>query len=205
MSDVNRALAQVADIRAQLAASTRFRGIAPGLNVATGILALAVACVQSFLPHLLPREGTGYVAVWAAVLIASGVVVGVETLSRARRLHGAMAGALIRSTLGKILPFAAAATVITGVICTLSPETVWALPGLWLILIGLVGFSALSGMPRAIIWAATWYFLTGTLVLALGAWWEAPSPWMMGIPLFVGQCCVAIIFNRASRGSGIRE
>lgn len=200
MNEVDRALAQIADIRAQLAASTRFKGIAPGANVLTSALSLAVATAQSIWPESLARDALQYVAVWAAVIVVSTLIVTGEAISRSRRLHGRMADAMLGAALRQILPFAEAGVIITGVICRFAPLSAWMLPGLWQILIALVGFSALTSLPRRIVWAAQWYLICGAVVLCLAGWRGSLSPWMMGVPFVVGQAGVALILH-ASAGA----
>lgn len=198
MNDIQRALSQIADIRAQVAASNRFRGIAPGANVFMGLLSLAVANAQAIWPETLARDPLRYVAVWAGVAILFTLIAATEAISRARRLHAGMADAMLGSALLQLLPFAAAGLLITVVLCSFAPGSAWMLPGLWQILIGLLGFSALPSLPPAMAWAAGWFFLCGSAVLALAGWTGTLSPWMMGVPLAVGQISVAFILYRAS-------
>ncbi len=202
MKDVDLALSEVASIRAQLAASTRFLGLAPRFNLLMGILALVVAAVQSFQV----QDHLGYIAVWAATIVASSAIAVLEAVSRARRLHGRMARAMLGVALQKGLPFGVAAVVITWAICRFSIESAWMLPGLWQILLALLGFSVLSNLPREIAWVAGWYFCCGTVVLALAGQAGSLSPWMMGIPFAVGQIAVAVILLRADEeGSGCEQ
>jgi len=197
--DVDLALSEVASIRAQLAASTRFLGLAPGFNLLMGILAFVVAAVQSFQV----QDHAGFIAVWAATIVASAGIAVLEAVSRARRLHGRMAHAMLGVALQKGLPFAVAALVITWTICSFSIESAWMLPGLWQLLLALLGFSVLSNLPREIAWVAGWYFCCGTAVLVLAGQAGTLSPWMMGIPFAVGQTAVAVILLRAEgEGSG---
>jgi hypothetical protein len=198
VTDIDRALSEIADIRAQLAASTRFRGIAPEASGLVSVLSLAVAAAQTIWPDSFAPDASHYVVVWAAVLVASGVIAAIEAVSRARRLHGRMASAMLGMALREVLPFVVAELVITVVICTFSPTNLWILPGLWLLLVGLFGFSALHSLPREMGWVAGWYFLCGTTVLALSAVSATLTPWMMGIPLGIGQASVALVFHRAS-------
>lgn len=198
MNEVEYALSQIADIRAQVAASTCFRGIAPEANALMGVLSLAVAVAQEIWPKALAQDAFHYIAVWAAVAVASMVVAATEAISRSRRLHGQMARIMLYMALRQVLPFGAAGVIITGVICKFSPASVWMLPGLWQILIGLVGFSVLSSLPRGIVWVAGWYFVCGSVVLGLAGWSGTLSPWMMGIPFGVGQAGVALVLDRAS-------
>jgi hypothetical protein len=110
-----------------------------------------------------------------------------------------MAANMLSSALRLVLPFAAAGTVISFVILRYAPATVWMLPGLWQIFIALVGFSALSNVPRMLGWVAVWYLLCGGIVLGLAGSSGTLSPWMMGIPLTVGQAAVALILSLPGR------
>jgi hypothetical protein len=197
VNEVERALSQIADIHAQFAANTRFRGIAPEANVMTCMLSLAVAAAQTIWPHALAQDPLRYITIWVAVSIASIVIISIEAISRSRRLHGEMADAMLGSAWRQTLPFGAAAAIVTAVICKFSPASAWMLPGLWQILIGLLGFSVMSSLPRAMIWVAGWYFLCGAFVLGLAGSSGTLSPWMMGIPFVAGQAAVALIFHRA--------
>ncbi len=193
MNDVERAIAEIADIRARLAASTRFRGIAPKASALTGLLALAVAIAQTLWPDTLARDALRYIAVWAGFTVASSVVVAIQAVARSRWLHGQMAGTILRSTLRLVVPFVAAGVVVTFVICQFAPGSIWILPGLWQMLIGLFGFSALPSMPRAILWPACWYLVCGAIVLGIAASSGTLSPWLMGAPFAIGQPVVALI------------
>ncbi len=195
MNDVDRALSQIADIKAHLAASTQFRGIAPGLSAFASALAVGAAAAQTIWPQTLARDPLDYITVWAGVILVSFGVVTADAISRSRRLHGPMADAMLGAALRTILPFGAAGIVITAAICTFALESVWLLPGVWLILIGLLGMSALSSLPRSIVWAAAWYFLSGAVVLWLAGPSGVLTPWMMGVPLTVGQAIVALILH----------
>lgn len=195
MKDVDLALSEVANIRAQLAASTRFMGIAPEFNLLMGILAFVVAAVQSFQV----QDDVTILAVWAVTVVASSAIAVLEAVSRERRLHGRMAHAMLSAALQKVLPFAAAAVVISWAIFKFSIESIWMLPGLWQLLISLLGFSVLSSLPREIAWVSGWYFICGAVVLALAGQSQTLSPWMMGIPIAVGQIAVALILFRANR------
>ncbi len=196
MTEVERALSEIADIRARFAASTRFDGIAPEANVLVSLLSLAAAVAQAVWPTVFAPNALHYIAVWAAVLVASSVIVTLEAISRTRRLHGRMADTMLGMALRQVLPFVLAEAVVTLAICKFSSGNVGILPGLWQILIGLLGFSVLSSLPRAFVWVAGWYFVCGTVVLGMACRSGTLTPWMMGIPLSVGQLAVAFVLYR---------
>ncbi len=203
MKEVDLALSDISSIRAQLAASTQFRGIAPGFNALMAVLVLIVALAQGLHPERWVDDGFRFVLVWAAVIGISFTVAVVEAVLRSQRLHGQLAPAMLNSALQKVLPFAMAGLVISGVIFSCSPESLWLLPGLWLLLIGLLGFSFVATLPRTIVWVAVWYFLCGAIVLMVAGSSRTLSPWMMGIPFAVGHVSVALIVGGTFGGSGV--
>ena len=81
-----------------------------------------------------------------------------------------------------------------------APETVWMLPGLWQILIGLGLFASLRFLPRSVAIAGAWYFLAGAAVLMLASETRALSSWAMGVPFGVGQLLLAAILHLALGG-----
>ncbi|WP_162806734.1 hypothetical protein [Sphingosinicella terrae] len=199
MNDVERALSQIADIHARMAASTRFRGLAPEAVAVTALLALFGSLAQLAWPEMLTGDPLRYIALWVGVACAAALVVAIESLARSRRLHGRLADRLIESALRHFVPFGAAGALITFVIVTTAPASAWLLPGLWQIIVALAGFTAGATLPRAIVWPAAWYLLCGTLVLASAGNAGHLSPWMMGVPFILGQAAVAFILHRAAQ------
>jgi hypothetical protein len=195
-------MAQLADIHARMAASTRFRGMAPAVVGATGVLALAGAALQAVPPTSAASEGGGYVLFWTAVAILASAMIALEALSRARRFHGVMAGTMIGGTLRLFLPFGAAGAIVSVAIMRVAPTTWWLLPGLWQSFVALLGFAAsMTSLPRTIAWVGGWYLLCATLVLTLAGQSGAATPWMMGVPFGIGQVLAGVLLQRAQAES----
>jgi hypothetical protein len=205
VDEVERALSQIADIHARVTASSRFRGFAPEAMAFNAVLCLGVTLAQTIWPQRLAADPVRYVAVWGATLGFATLVSTTEAISRARGLHGRMADAMLGAALKLLLPFAAAGVVVAVAICRFTAGSAWMLPGLWQILVGLAGFAAAPILPRAIQWAAGWYFICGALVFGLGARTFLLSPWMMGAPFTVGLALVAVIFHRANGDHDARK
>lgn len=204
MTDLDHALEQLAFIHERVVAGTRFQGLAPHAVAGTGVLALTVATAQTLSPGRFASTGTVFVWTWvAAAAIAAGLI-GVEALERAQRLHGGLADRMIAGTLRLLLPFGVVGAVITLVIVRTAPEAIWMLPGLWQLLVALIGFAALGTLPRTIVWPAGWYLAGGTMTLLLAARSGVPSPWTMGLPFGIGQLLVALILHKAGRRDGAR-
>lgn len=195
MKDVEQAIAQISDIRAQLAASTQFRGYAPEALVAIAIICVLLAVAQALFPASLAADNKQYVLVWGALLAGSNLLVALEAVSRSRRQHGGMAEAMMQSAMRSVLPFSAVGIVFAVVVWRFAPDAAWVIPGTWLLLISLVAFSMHATMPRSIVWPALWYLFSGTVVLVLAGRSGQLSPWMMGIPLTFGHLALARVLQ----------
>lgn len=201
MADLDRALSEVAFIRETLAASTRFRGLAPYAVATSGFFAVATAVLQSIQTAGPTPSSLAFVGVWTAVAAMSLLLIGGEAVVRSKRLHSGIGDLMLAGTLRVLLPFFGAGAAITLIVARISPETIWMLPGLWQIVIALAGFATRATLPPGIVWAASWYLGCGVVVLLAGASSHTVSPWMMGVPFGIGQLLVAAILRRAAGGS----
>jgi hypothetical protein len=202
VGDLDRALSDIANVRAQLAASTRFRGFAPHAVALTGALALVVAAAQAGWPEELNASPARYVTVWVAVAVVSAAIIASEAIGRARAAHGGMADAMLAGTLRHLMPAGVVGAIVTFTLWRLSPQTLWLLPGLWQLLIALAVFAAQAVLPPPARWVAGWYLATGTASLTVAAG-DAGflSPWLMGMPFLVGQLAFAEMFRRENERS----
>lgn len=196
MSDLDKALADIVAIRSRIAADTVFRGYGPAALAATGGVALLTALAQA----LWLGDPTGrplvFVLGWAAAAVLSAGIVRWEMRRRADRDHSGLADAMIHNAAQQFLPAAAAGILLAAVLLLHAPETVWMLPGLWQLLVGIGIFASARTLPRAIGLAGGWYFAAGLAVLMLGSVDHALSPWAMGLPFLIGQCLMAAILRR---------
>lgn len=192
MKDIDLALADISNIRSHLNASTCFQGIAPHFHTLTGVLVFFVALYQHQNPM---QDGLATLWVWMAVLVVIGAFAVQKAITRSIRMHGSMAKEMLFSVCQQVLPFFAAGIVFTLVITRHAPDIIWILPGTWHILIGILGFSIMTRLPQGIIYASYWYFIAGACVLWIGTQTHSLSPWMMGIPLSVGQILVGVMLS----------
>ena len=196
MNDIERALSEISDIRSQLAASTRFRGYAPEVVAMIGLISLAIMLAQLAWPETLATSTGQQVVIWGAVLAASGITVAAEAISRSRRQHGGMAGAMMRGAFLIQLPTTVIGVVAAIIISSHAPEALWIVPGLWHMLIGVVAFASYTTLPRTIIWPAVWFLLSGAAVMWLAGQDGQLTLLMMGGPLVVGHLSIAWILYR---------
>lgn len=200
MRDLEKALADISEIRSQMARGTEFRGYGPATLGATGGLALLAAIVQSeWLSRPADQVGL-YITLWGATAAISVTLIGLDMILRSRRIHSGLAQEMIWSAVEQFLPAGVAGGLLTVTVLRYSPEDLWMLPGLWQIVFSLGVFACCRFLPRAIFAVGIWYLLAGLacLVLAQGAY--AFSPWAMGVPYCVGQVLVAAILQRHATG-----
>jgi hypothetical protein len=197
MQDLQKALADIGSIRQQLAAGTMFRGFGPAVVATTGLLAAATATAQSLWLGDAAQQPLPFLAEWAATAVVGAALIGAEMIARTRRHHAGLADAMLHNAVEQSLPAGIAGAAIGIVLVAFAPETLWMLPGLWQILLGLGIFASVRSLPRTVGLAGAWYVAAGVFVLALSSQTQALSPWTMGLPFVVGQLMLAAILHHA--------
>ena len=201
MDDLNRALGDISSIRQQMARNTEFRGYGPATMAATGIFAIAAAAAQALWAPDPPKHLTSYLSTWIVTALVSAALIGVQTVTRAHRMHSGIANEMIYMAVEQFLPAAGAGALLTLVLVQYAPAAMWMLPGLWQLIFSLGVFSSCRFLPRAMVAAGMWYLITGLTCIALGDT-RAFSPWAMGVSFGVGQFLAAgVLFVSASEGS----
>ena len=195
MRDLDKALAEIAAIRHQVARGVEFRGYGPAALAATAGMALIAAGAQAFvLPDPMAEIGR-YLGLWLATAAAAATLIGTEAITRTRRLHSGLAPEMLGAAAEQFLPAAAAGVLLTVVIVRFVPDANWMLPGLWQIVFSLGVFASLRFLPRRIFVAGIWYLLTGLACLVLARAGYVLSPWAMGLPFGVGQLLIALALH----------
>ena len=104
MTDLTQALAEISEIRAQVARGTQFRGYGPASTAVSGTLALIVAGAQAVWMKEGGRDVLPFLAVWVATAAVSVALATFETIVRSRRVHSGFATEMIRSAVEQFLP-----------------------------------------------------------------------------------------------------
>ena len=195
MNDVRQAVSQISLIRAQLAATTQFRGYVPEIVALIGFAALAIMVAQLVWLHRLAADNRQQVLIAGALLIVSGLTILVEAIGRSRKQHGRMAGAMLQGAIRLQLPIGLLGAMVAATILTFAPEAVWILPGVWQMLIGIVAFASLPTMPRAVIWPALWYIAAGSAVMWIAGTTTQLTPVTTLAPLGIGHLAIAWVLH----------
>ena len=199
MGELERALADISEIRSQIARGTAFRGYGAATLAATGAFAALAALVQA---RWLPGAATqplAYVGLWAATAAVSVIVIGGETVLRTRRAHAGMAQEMLLNAMEQFLPAGIAGVLLTAVLLRFAPETLWMLPGLWQVVFALGVFASCRFLPRPMLLVGGWYLATALACLVRAKGPDVFSPWAMGAPFAVGQLMVAAILQLDTR------
>jgi len=195
MTDLHRALAEIHLIRGQIARTAEFRGYGTATLAATGVLALVAAVLQAVW-FSDPAYGVRtYLAIWAVTAGVSLMIIIIETLFRAPRVHSALAMEMVHDALQQFMPAIVAGLLLTVVLFKCAPGALWMLPGLWQVLFSMGVFSSCRVLPRPMFAVGVWYLATGLGCLAFGGGQLAFSPWLMGIPFGIGQLLVALVLQ----------
>jgi hypothetical protein len=192
MKDVDQALSEIRSIRNQVARSSEFRGYGPTSIALSGLLAFAVAAYQA---RVLPPDGTflGCFGVWVGTAFVAVLLTGIETVSRAQRVHSGLAPEMLRSAIEQFVPALVVGLLLTMVLMRAAPEQGWMLPGLWEVLFSLGIFASCRFLPKQMFGVGVWYLAAGLCCLAACSVTKSFSPWGMGIPFGVGQLLVAAV------------
>jgi hypothetical protein len=191
--ELREALAQISEIRDQIARTETFDGSRSVTVACSGALALAGAVVQTaWIPDPVAHLG-GYLCLWVSVAVVSAAIAGSEMVLRCRRTASATSVRLTRMTVEQFLPCVVAGGLVTAVIAGSAPEAAWMLPGLWSILFSLGVFSSARLLPRPVFGVAAYYLAAGIVCLAVAKSSAALSAWMMVSTFGLGQMMAAAV------------
>jgi hypothetical protein len=201
MRDLDKALADINAIKSQMARDTEFRGYGPATFAATGALAGLAGVGQAIWLKDPARDVAAYLTLWVLIAAASIVLIGLDMVTRSRRIHSGLAQEMIHAAIEHFLPSAVAGAVLTLVLIQAAPEALWMIPGLWQMVFGLGVFASCRFLPRPMVAVGAWYIGAGLASLALANGAHAFSPWTMGAGFAIGQSMVALVLWRAG-GTG---
>ncbi len=200
MGDLDRALADISEIRGQLARGVEFRGYGVATLALTGGLAAVAGVVQARWMPDPANDVPRYLGLWTAAATVSLTAIAWETIARTRRVHLGLAQEMLLSAVEQFLPAAAGGVLLTAVLLRTAPEALWMLPGLWQIILALGVCASSRFLPRPMILIGAWYLATGLACLVLARGGHAFSPWAMAAPFCIGQFMVAAVLQLSLRG-----
>ena len=201
MRELNKALADILEIRTQIAQGTSFRGYGPTAIAATGVIGLLTAALQAVRPDIFAASAMHFVWCWLIAAAICAIAVRIEMQGRSRRLHSHLADTMINQAIEQFMPAAAGALFLPLFLLRFAPEAIWLMPGLWQLLVSLGIFASVRSLPRSMTLVGGWYFLSAFACLLWASTSHALSPWTMGAPFFLGQMLMAAVLHFSAQGS----
>jgi hypothetical protein len=191
VTDVGRALEQIAEIHERLARGEVYRGWKSAPVACSGLVGIAAAAWQSATAR--PVDPWSFTVYWlgvgAAALLVGCSEIGWHYVVRATTTERRRS----RQVIGQFLPALVAGALVTGALVRLSPALAALLPGLWALFFGVGIFAARPYVPRASGWVALYYWTAGLLLLWLSRGVDMLSPWAVGGTFGAGQLLAAVV------------
>ena len=203
---LHEALAQISEIRQQMAQAQVFRGYRSATTLFTALVAVVAAAAQArWVPEPAQRLDA-YLAVWCAAALLSTAVVAVEMAVRSARSGSSLQRQITLVVVDQFAPSLAAGALLTFVVAKFARGAGWMLPGLWAVVFSLGLFASRRFLPRGVFLLGGYYLLAGLACLTLDPATQALSPWTMGVTFGAGQLLTAgFLYWTLERGHGRRE
>jgi hypothetical protein len=201
--DLHEALAQIAEIRTQLAKSETFRGYRAGTVATSGVLALAGAAVQAIWIAGPTEHLAAYLRLWIGVAAASLLIFAAEIVVRSYWHATGHARQLTLLAVQQFAPCLVGGGLLTYAIVAAAPESIGLLPGLWALVFSLGIFASCRLLPPGTMWIAGYYLVAGTAALLWSGGAHTLSPWAMAGTFGAGQLlAAAVLFRTLERKHG---
>jgi len=195
VTEIERALADIAEVRERLGHVQRFKGYSAIASAASGVFALVAGVLQLLLvPHVdTTAHGHLYFALWlvccaASVLVNYGAIAHwfVNDATARERWQTATVGLSIAPALvlGAALSFSLLAAGLFGL-----------LPGVWCGCYGVGLFASRTTIPRAAVGVAAAFLLAG-IALLFAPGWFALQWWVLALAFGLGQIAIAVFVAR---------
>lgn len=201
--ELQDALAQITEIRRQIARTETFRGYRAATVAATAGVALLTGCVQAVCLPQAASDPLRYVGLWGGGAALCLSVTGLELALRCKRAVCNHASRVTWLAVEQFLPAVLVGGVLTAAVLRNAPENLWMLPGLWSLLFSLGVFASCRLLPRTTFWVGIWYLLAGGICLGCLSAEACLSAWTMSAIFGVGQLLGAsILYFTLERGDG---
>jgi hypothetical protein len=194
--EVERALADLAEVRDRLAACQQFKGYSGPAAAASGVIAIVAGLAQFVLvPHpTTPADGRTYLFVWFACL-AAALILNYGAIAVWYARTGAVQERVRARSAGvTLLP-----AIVFGAVLSLAlilHGLVWMLPGVWYASYAVGLYASRALVPKGALPLAAAFGIIGTVLLL------APNPamplawWVMPVGFGFGQIYIGWLLTR---------
>jgi hypothetical protein len=192
VSDVTRALEEIAEIHAHLAAREVYRGWRAIPVAVSGLVGLSAAAALAARQTI--TDPADFVRTWLAIGLVALAAGCAEIAWRYATRANALERRRTRVVMRQFLPGLVAGVVLSVALVRLNPASVAAVPGLWAICFALAIFAARHCLPPASAWAAGYYAVAGLILLTVAPT-GVPAPWTVGATFGIGQGLAALLIH----------
>lgn len=207
--NLNRALSDIAQIRAQLDRAESYRGFRSLTVGGSAIFVVAGAVVQQTWLQDSNHDIGSFLTLWISVAVLSAIVCSIEMLIRNRTSENPLTEKLHRSLIWQTTPSLIVGSVVTAAIVNTGSagngieNATQILPGLWAMIYALGLWACGANLPRMAHAATLYFMLAGAVLLLLNSDTTAtPAAWQMVVLFGVGQLLLsAILFWKFERNS----
>ena len=201
--EVERALADLAEVRNRLASVQEFRGysgLAAALSGAMAVLAGIMQLVLAPAPHS-PLDMQRYLTIWFVCLAAALLINYGALLIWYVRSAGRQQRSQTRTVGFAILPAIALGAVLS--LAMFTNKMPWLLPGVWYASYGIGLFASRAMLPKGVIAVATLFGLVGAALLlspdqSLPLRW-----WVMPLGFGFGQIAIGYLLTQERKAETV--
>jgi hypothetical protein len=189
--EVERALADLVEVRDRLASVQRFRGYSSRVAALMGAIALVGGVVQLVLvPHPSSTSDVRlYITIWLSCLAGALALYYGNLLGWRARNNGRHARYQSRTVSLSILPALGLGAVLSLAVYLQGVPAM--LPGIWYACYGLGLFASRTLVPKGVMYVAAMFGLVGAGLLLMPNQWPALAWWVMAVGFAIGQFCIA--------------
>src|SRR5215467_6817983 len=189
--EVERALADLVEVRDRLASVQRFRGYSSRVAATMGVIALVGGAVQAaIVPHpSVIADVRLYLTIWLSCLAAALALYYGNLFTWYARNNGRHARYQSRTVSLSILPALALGAVLSLAVYLQGVPAM--LPGIWYACYGLGLFASRTLLPKGVMYAAAMFGLIGAALLLMPNQWLAMTWWVMAAGFAIGQFWIA--------------
>lgn len=194
--EVERALADLAEVRDRLASVQEFRGYSGAAAALSGAVAVIAGVVQWMLapaPHTAP-ETQRYLQIWLGCLAAALAINYGALLIWYIRSAGRHERRQTRTVGIAILPAIALGAVLS--LAMIAHGLTWLLPGIWYASYGIGLFSSRAMLPKGVIAVASAFGLAGAALILTPDTSLPLNSWVMPLGFGFGQMIIGYLLTQ---------
>jgi hypothetical protein len=201
--EVERALADLAEVRERLASVQEFRGYSGAAAALSGLIAVIAGAIQWIVAPAprTPSDVQHYLAIWFVCLAAALAINYGALFIWYVRIAGRHERQQTRTVGVAIIPAIALGAVLS--LAMIGHGMIWMLPGIWYASYGIGLFSSRAMLPRGVILVASAFGLAGA-ALILSPDISLPLQfWVMPLGFGFGQMIIGYLLTQDKKAETV--